>query len=139
MEVKATAKFIRQAPRKVRLVANLIKGLSVAEARTQLQFVPKRAADLVRKVLNSALANAEHNQKLSRDRLYVARALVDAGPTLKRTRARAFGRSAVIRKRTSHITVVLSEKLEAVKDVKKDTRHKKQDTNKTQETSSKTN
>lgn len=111
MEVKATAKFIRQAPRKVRLVANLIKGLPVARACEQLKFVPKRAAGVVGKVLASAMANAEHNQKLTRDRLWVARVVVNEGPTLKRTRARAFGRAATVRRRMSHITVVLSEQI----------------------------
>jgi hypothetical protein len=91
----------------------------------------------VLKVLNSAVANAENNNKLKADDLVVTQAYVDEGPTLKRWRPRAFGRAAQIRKRTSHITIVVSDKAENKEEVKKDTRHKKQDTNKIQDTNSK--
>lgn len=111
MEIKATAKFIRQSPRKVRLVSDLIKGLPVERAREQLNILPKRAAITVLKVLNSAIANAEHNSQLKKDSLFVLRTFVDQGPTLKRFRARAFGRGAPIRKKTSHLTIVLTEKV----------------------------
>ncbi len=101
---------------------DLIRGLDVAAARLQLSVLPKRGAGIVLKVLNSAAANAEHNHQLKLDNLYVAKAFVDQGPTLKRFTAKAFGRGATIRKRTSHITLVLDDKAG-----KKDTRYKKQD------------
>ncbi len=92
--------------------------------------MPKRAAGTVLKVLNSAVANAEHNRQLKKDSLFVASAFVNQGPTLKRSRARAFGRGAPILKRTSHLTIVLAEKVAKIEE--KDTRYKKQDTSKTQ-------
>ena len=119
MEIKATAKFIRQSPRKVRLAAALIKNLPIQEAQEQLKVLPKRAAVMVLKVLNSAIANAEHNRQLKKDSLFVARVFVDQGPTLKRFRARAFGRGAPIKKRTSHLTIVLAEKVIVAKEIKK--------------------
>lgn len=125
MEVQAQAKFIRQSPRKVRLVVDLIKGLSVEAAKDQLAVLPKRAAVTVLKLLNSAAANAKHNKQLEAENLYVARAFVDQGPTIKRFRPRAFGRAGAIRKRTSHITIVLSEKAVAVN--KKTTVSKKEE------------
>lgn len=125
MEVQAQAKFIRQSPRKVRLVVDLIKGLSVEAAKDQLAILPKRAAATVLKLLNSAAANAKHNKQLEAENLYVARAFVDQGPTIKRFRPRAFGRAGAIRKRTSHITIVLSEKVvKEAKKVKKDIKDK---------------
>lgn len=111
MEVKAKAKFIRQSPRKVRLVVNLIRGLGVEAAADQLRLLPKRAAGTVLKVLHSAAANAKHNKKIPESNLYVARAFVDQGPTIKRFTPKAFGRAGAIRKRTSHITIVLAEKV----------------------------
>ncbi len=96
------------SPRKVRLVVNTVRGLSVAEAETRLTFLPKLAARPVLKLLRSAVANAEHNFKLDRKDLYVRHITADGGPTLKRWRARAFGRAAPIRKRTTHITLVLA-------------------------------
>ncbi len=116
MEIQAKARFIRQSPRKVRLVVNLIKGLGVAAAQEQLTHLPKRASVTVLKLLNSALANAKHNNQIAAENLYVARAFVDQGPTIKRTTAKAFGRGAIIRKRMSHITVVLAEKVIATKE-----------------------
>lgn len=110
MEITAKARFIRQSPRKVRLASNLIKGLPVSAARAQLKFLPKKAAQVVLKTLESAVANAKHNYKLSVDNLFVARAFVDQGPTLKRFTPKAFGRAAQIRKRTSHLTIVLSDR-----------------------------
>jgi len=106
-QVKASLKYLRIAPRKVRLVANMIKGLPVARAEEQLKFLPKRATLPVLKLLRSAIANAEHNFRLSKKSLHVASIMVDGGPTLKRGRPRAFGRSFLIRKRTSHVTIIL--------------------------------
>ncbi|MBI2098921.1 50S ribosomal protein L22 [Candidatus Uhrbacteria bacterium] len=110
MEVKAIARYIRMSPRKVRLVADIIRGARASEALLQLQFIRKRAAAPVSKLLKSAMANAENNFKLNPSELFVKKITVDGGPVLKRFRARAFGRAAPIRKRSSHITIVLEEK-----------------------------
>jgi len=112
MIVKAKASFIRQSPYKVRRVLDLIRGLPVEEARTTLQFTNRRAAGAVAKVLNSAVANAEHNNALDADMLYVAEAYAGEGPTLKRFRARARGRAGRIDKRTSNIVVGVAEREE---------------------------
>jgi len=108
VQVRAQARFQRIAPKKVRLVIDVIRKTGVEQAQQQLSLLPKRAASIVRKVLDSAVANAEHNLKLARKDLVVKEAFVDGGPTIKRWRPRAFGRAAMLRKRTSHITVVLS-------------------------------
>lgn len=113
MKVRAQAKHIRQSPYKVRRVLDLVRGLPVEEARHVLAFSERRAADPVAKVLNSAVANAEHNFALDSDELVVAEAFADEGPTLKRWRPRARGRATRIRKRTCHITIVVSEEGEA--------------------------
>lgn len=113
MKVRAQAKYIRQSPYKVRRVLDLVRGLPVEEARHVLSFTDRRAAVPVRKVLDSAVANAEHNHALDADELFVAQAYADEGPTLKRWRPRARGRATRIRKRTSHITIVVSEESEA--------------------------
>ena len=110
VETKASAKYIRISPRKARLVVDLIRGRDVADAQQILDYSPKAAARVVGKILNSAIANAEHNNKLDPDELYVCRAYVDEGPTLKRFRPRAMGRATRINKRTSHITLVLDER-----------------------------
>lgn len=112
MEVKATAKYLRISPRKARQIVDLIRGKSAQEALTILQFIPKKSAEMVYKVLKSAVANAENNYNLDVDQLVVSKAFVDQGPTLKRVRPRAKGRGYLIRKRTSHITVAVSEKEE---------------------------
>ncbi|OAG27237.1 50S ribosomal protein L22 [Thermodesulfatator autotrophicus] len=112
MEARAQAKYVRISPYKARLVVDLIRGKSVDEALKILQFTPKKGARLVRKVLESAVANAEHNYQMDPDKLYVKRAYVDEGPRLKRFWPRAFGRASRILKRTSHITVVVEEKPE---------------------------
>ncbi|MFH1136288.1 MAG: 50S ribosomal protein L22 [Pseudomonadota bacterium] len=109
MESKAVAKFIRISPRKVRIVAENIKGQPVESALGILTFTPKKAGKILLKVLNSAVANAEQNPKVDVDTLVVKKVHVDEGPTLKRFRARAQGRAYRINKRTSHITVVLEE------------------------------
>ena len=106
----ATAKHVRIAPDKVRIVLALIRGRSVAEAMAILQATPKAASEQVFKVLNSAAANAEHNNGLSVDDLYVAEAYADVGPSLKRYQPVSKGRAHHILKRTSHITVILDTK-----------------------------
>jgi large subunit ribosomal protein L22 len=107
-EVRAEARYVRTAPRKAQLVADQIRGRTVPEARTILTFMTRDAAHDVRKVLESAVANAEANHGLAGDELYVSAAFVGSGPTLKRWRARARGRVARIKKRTCHITLHLA-------------------------------
>jgi large subunit ribosomal protein L22 len=107
-QVRAEARYVRTAPRKAQLVAEQIRGRTVPEARTILAFMTRDAARDVEKVLSSAVANAEANHGLAGDELYVSHAVVGAGPTLKRWRARARGRVARIRKRTCHITISLA-------------------------------
>ena len=109
-EVKATAKYIRIAPRKVRIVMNLVRGKSVADAFAILKFTPKVGADAVEKVLRSAVANAENNFDMDVDRLFISSAFVDQGPTLKRIHPRSRGQAFRILKHTSHITVAVNEK-----------------------------
>ena len=113
MEAKAVSRYIRIAPNKMRQVVNMIRGKQVDEAISILKFTPKKASGLVEKVLNSAIANAEHNYDMDRDNLYISEAFVDQGPTMKRFKARAMGRADMIKKRTSHVTVVVSEREEA--------------------------
>ncbi len=110
MEAKAIARQVRIAPRKVRLVVDLIRGKQVGEAIAILAHTPKAASPVVEKVLKSAIANAEHNLELDPNSLVITQVFVDEGPTLKRFRPRAMGRASRINKRTSHITVVVSEK-----------------------------
>jgi len=112
VEAKAVARRVRIAPRKARLVIDLIRGKHVNEALSILQLTPKAAAPIIEKVLKSAIANAEHNYDMDAENLYVSKAYVDEGPTLKRYRPRAQGRATQINKRTSHITIVVSEKKE---------------------------
>ncbi len=109
MDVKAFLRNLRIAPRKVRLVVNLVRGLSVAEAEARLSFLRREAARPVLKLLRSAIANAEHNFKLERSSLLIKSITADSGITLKRSRPRAHGRAAPIRKRTTHIALVLSD------------------------------
>ena len=109
-EVKATAKYIRIAPRKVRIVMNLVHGKRVADALAILKFTPKVGADAVEKVLRSAVANAENNFDMDVDRLFISSAFVDQGPTLKRIHPRSRGQAFKILKHTSHITVAVNEK-----------------------------
>lgn len=109
MKAHAQSKYIRQSPFKVRRVLDLVRGLPVQEARHVLDLTERRATDYVRKVLDSAVANAEHNLALDADELFVSEAYADEGPTLKRWRPRARGRATKIMKRTSHITVVVSD------------------------------
>jgi large subunit ribosomal protein L22 len=108
MEARAKARYVRVTPRKARRVVDLIRGLPATDAQAVLQFAPQSASDPVGKVLASAIANAEQGQ-LDADSLVVSRAWVDEGPTLKRFRPRAQGRGYRINKRTSHITVIVSD------------------------------
>lgn len=108
--MRAAARHIRISPRKARQAVDLIRGKDVPYALSVLQFTPKKAAGIVRKVVQSASANASRVRKLSPSSLYVARAFVDQGPSLKRWVPRAYGRATPIKKRTSHITVILEEK-----------------------------
>ena len=112
MEAKAVAKYIRISPRKARQVIDLIRGKNVHEAFAILKFTPNKGGEIIEKVLKSAVANAEHNLELDANSLVVGKAYVDQGPTLKRFKPRAMGRADAIRKRTSHITVVVTEKKE---------------------------
>jgi large subunit ribosomal protein L22 len=107
-QVRAEARYVRTAPRKAQLVTEQIRGRTVPEARTILAFMTRDAARDVERVLSSAVANAEANHNLDGDDLYVSVAVVGAGPTLKRWRARARGRVARIKKRTCHITIALA-------------------------------
>jgi large subunit ribosomal protein L22 len=110
MEARAQARYVRVTPMKARRVVDLIRGMKADEAAAVLRFTPQAAAEPVRKVLESAMANAENNDGLATDDLYVAAAYVDDGPTMKRFRPRAQGRAYRINKRTSHITVVVEER-----------------------------
>lgn len=112
MEAKAVAKHLRITSRKARLVTDLIKGKDVNTAVAILKNTPKKAAKMVEKVLNSAVANAENNHDMFIDDLIVKEAFVNEGPTMKRWKARAQGQASPIKKRTSHITVVLSDQKE---------------------------
>lgn len=112
MEAKAVARYVRIAPRKVRLVIDLIRGKQVGEAIAILKHTPKGASPVIEKVLLSAVANAEHNFEMNPDSLIISKVTCDEGPTLKRFRPRAQGRASRINKRTSHITLVVTEKKE---------------------------
>jgi large subunit ribosomal protein L22 len=109
MEVTATLKYAHVSTQKCRLVADQIRGVPVGRALEILGFSPKRSADMVKKVLESAIANAEHNEGADVDELKVARVFINEGPTMKRFRARAKGRANRILKRTSHITVAVAD------------------------------
>ena len=110
MEAKAIAKYVRMTPMKIGIVLGLIRGKNVNEAFAILQYTPKSAAEVVVKVLKSAVANAENNLNLDRSTLYVAEAHVGAGPTLKRFRPHAQGRAFRILKRSSHVTIIVKER-----------------------------
>ena len=110
METRAVAKYVRISPRKARLVMDQIRGKRVEEALNMLTFAPQKAARIAKKVVESAVANAEQNANVDIDNLYIKRIYADEGPTLKRFRPRALGRATRIRKRTSHLTVILDEK-----------------------------
>lgn len=109
MEWNSTMKYARISAQKARLVADLVRGKKVDEALNMLRFTPKKAAELIKKTLDSAVSNASQSSGVDEDRLYVKSITVDEGPTAKRWRARAMGRATRIRKRTSHIHVAVSE------------------------------
>jgi large subunit ribosomal protein L22 len=110
MEARAVARYVRVSPRKARLVVDLIRGKNIDDARAILRFSPQAASEVVEKVLNSAVANAERNLHIKSDDLIVGTTFVDEGPTLKRIQPRAMGRAFRINKRTSHITVVVNQR-----------------------------
>ena len=107
---RAVAKYVRVSPRKVQIVIDLIRGKQVDDALAILMYTPTSAAPVVEKLLNSAIANAENNLEMSRENLYVAEVYANQGPTLKRYWARSHGRADLIKKHTSHITIVLDQK-----------------------------
>lgn len=110
MEAKAIAKTVRIAPRKARLVIDLIRGQNIKEAQAILMFTPRAASPIILKVLNSAVANATNNLNLNAENLYIKHAFVNEGVRLKRMLPRAKGKGDIIQKKTSHITVVVAEK-----------------------------
>jgi len=109
METSAVAKFVRISPRKIRLIMDQVRGKKVEEALNRLSFAPQKGARILKKLIDSAVANAEQNSGVDVDALFVKRVYADEGPTLKRFRPRAQGRATRIRKRSSHLTVVLDE------------------------------
>lgn len=110
LTAKATVKYARISSRKVKIVADLIRGKNVDEALAILQFTPKAGSEILTKLLNSAIANAENNNQMTHSKLYIAEIYSNQGPTLKRIRAAAKGSAVRIRKRTSHTTIVLKER-----------------------------
>lgn len=130
MEVQAVEKYIRISPKKARLVADVVRGQNAVTALATLRFMPKKAAKIIYKALNSAVANATNNAGLDKNDLIISRITVDKGPSLKRFRPRSKGMASALLKRTSHITVVVSGETKAVKkEAKKlDTRNSKPET-----------
>jgi large subunit ribosomal protein L22 len=123
MEVKAQAKYIKIAPRKVRLVVHLVRGMNVSKAVDQLTFANKRAAKPILKLVNSAIANAEHNFELDKNNLYIKSLIAGEGPIAYRWMPRAFGRATKLRKKTTHVYLILDEKVpskKVKKEIKKD-------------------
>jgi large subunit ribosomal protein L22 len=110
MEVRAVAKYVRISPQKARLVADVVRGMDAGKALTTLRFMPKKGAGLIRKVLESAVANADQMGSVDVDTLYVKKIFIDGGPMLKRFSPRAQGRATRILKRSSHIIVIVDEK-----------------------------
>ncbi|MBR9980550.1 MAG: 50S ribosomal protein L22 [Desulfatitalea sp.] len=109
MQVKAVARYVRISPQKVRLMSDAVKGKPVEKALATIQFMPQKAAGIVEKVLRSAVANADQHPDVDIDDLVVGNLIVDPGPMFKRFRARARGRGTRILKRTSHVTVILTD------------------------------
>ena len=110
-EAKATLKYARISSRKVKIVADLVRGKTVDEALAIMKYTPKASSEVLEKLLNSAIANAENNHYMTRANLYIAEIYANQGPTLKRIRPAAKGSAVRIRKRTSHITIVLRERV----------------------------
>jgi large subunit ribosomal protein L22 len=113
MEVKAKLSYLRQSPRKVRLVADLIRGLDIDRAQAQLIISLKKASHPLLKLLDSAVASAENNFQLKKNNLFIKEVRIDQGPTLGRSMPRAFGRATPIHKKTSHLTIILAERIES--------------------------
>lgn len=113
MEIKAVLRYVRISPQKTRLVIDMIRGMDVSKAKVVLDFTPKKAAKIVKKVLSSAVANAIENHGIKKENLYISKIYVDQGPTLKRMKPRARGRADRIKKRTSHITIYISQREES--------------------------
>ncbi|RLB12855.1 MAG: 50S ribosomal protein L22 [Deltaproteobacteria bacterium] len=109
MVAMAQAKYVRISPRKIRLIMDEVRGKDVGEALNILSFMPKKGARILKKLIESAVANAQENLNLDVDELRIAKLCADEGPILKRWRARALGRATMIRKRTSHLMVILEE------------------------------
>lgn len=120
MKAQAQLKFARTSPRKARLVADMIRGKDIAVAQAQLPFTQKKTAYFFKKLLDSAVANAVNNHSLQKNKLFISEVFVDEGPVMKRFQPRAFGRAFPIHKMTSHITLVVEEKKEEKKTVKKE-------------------
>lgn len=110
LEARAQARYVRIAPRKVRVVLDLIRGKNVDEALNILRFTPRASSKVIEKLVMSAAANAENNHDMNRDALYITECYADQGPIIKRYRPRAKGRASSIQKKTSHITIKLKEK-----------------------------
>lgn len=110
LEAKAIAKYVRTSPRKAGFVCSLVRGKNVDEALAILKYTPNSSAQIIAKVVKSAAANAENNFEMNRDNLYISHIVANQGPTLKRFRPRAQGRATAIRKRTSHIEVIVKER-----------------------------
>ena len=110
-KAEATLKYARISSRKVKIVADLIKGKDIDEALAIVKYTPKASSEIIEKLLNSAIANAENNHNMAHEKLYVAEIYANQGPTLKRIRPAAKGSAVRIRKRTSHITIVLKERV----------------------------
>ena len=109
-QAKAILKYARISSRKVKIVADLIKGKDIDEALAILKYTPKASSEMLEKLLKSAIANAENNHKMAHEKLYVADIFANQGPTLKRIRPAAKGSAVRIRKRTSHVTIILKER-----------------------------
>ncbi|MGR6837433.1 50S ribosomal protein L22 [Syntrophomonas erecta] len=110
MEARAVGRYLRVSPLKARQVADLVRGKNVDEAIGILRYTNKKSAPIISKILQSAIANAEHNYDMDADELYISELYVDEGPSLKRMRPRAYGRADIRKHRTSHITLVLRER-----------------------------
>lgn len=110
MGFRAVVKYVRISPQKARLIMDQIRGKRVEEALNHLSFSPQKSAGILKKLINSAVANAEQNSEVDVDNLYIDRIFADEGPSLKRFRPRAMGRATRILKRTSHLTVILDKK-----------------------------
>jgi len=109
MEVKGSAKYLKITPKKMRLVIDVIRKMGVERAEAQLHFIPRKASALILKALRSVVASAEHNFNLKKDNLFIKKIIVNEGPALERWTPKAFGRATPIKKRTSHLEIILAE------------------------------